>query len=485
MQSNKAVEELEVMNFSAEDEPEIEVESESEPDFLKNQDEFEKETYYGTSLVGKKTDKDIAIYIAQKNRPLVYFSGRFWSSRGNMFRCVDSQIIKECHNLSRNGGKNIVEILRATQKIEQESVYMRYVKRQGQIEKVLTENLEPADINTHQIVFADGILDVSYDIFTPFTETGYCLFGPTISLKYNPRRPRSDYFENYVKAMFPDDEYRKFFQRMMGAILAPHNQIRGYYLFIGPAKCGKSSLALAIAQAPAGGMGYTTKTEYALVTDKWEAQDLGNKFVNVSNDSAFSTKWEPWIKQYTSGRINVQGKFKDVESILPTAKIISTTNYMHQFNNISGSFSDRVYPFVFEHKVKETEKADKTKYLSEDFWSKHREGIVYWLLEGYKDFLDKGYKNPPPIWTEQKTTLFEDSNPIEEWLKDSIKPDEESFLVLNELIATIPQRYLSNSDRIDRLIVVDAIFKLFGKTKIRDRSRRDSRDKYGFEGLKI
>lgn len=438
-------------------------------------------------LEDKRTVRNCSAYLAAKYAPLVFFGGKFYCSFNGTWLNADSVIIQEANNICHQGGKNVIDSLAQSLRIFQESIHTRVFSSTDTDSSLLVKHI-PEEMHISEILFSNGKYNVITDTFYPFETNGVeidkdsegVVFGPHITLNYNPEEPKSSFFEKYVKNVFPDDSYRRFFQRLMGTILAPHLHLRGYFVFFGEAKTGKSSLATALAYAPAGNNGYETKTEYALTYDKFESISLANKFVNISNDSVPSARWESWLKQYTSGRISVQAKFRDTESIIPTAKIISTCNSLNSTEDISGSYSTRFFPFYFRNKVKDDGASDNTKYLSENFWKQHREGIVYWLLDGYREFLEKGWKDIPESWEEDKKDLLRDNNPLEEWLENNLEAREESFISCDKIMLSIPPEFLKKTPLANRNLVYNTIKNIFGVTKKRSRS---SGDRYGFQNI--
>ena len=442
-------------------------------------------------IAGKPTVRNCAAFIASKHAPLVFYGGKFYRMLEGNWTNFDAAIIQEAHNKCPQGGKNVIDSLAQSMRLRQDTIYTKVVASTKDEEALFVSHF-PEKVNEKEIVFSNGRLDLSSNVFYPnhnelelTKESPYVVFGPHITLPYNPQEPKSKFFERYISQIFPDEAYRRYFQRLMGTILAPHNPFRGYFVFYGPAKTGKSSLATALAYAPAGNQGYETKTEHALSHDKFEAISLANKFANISNDSYPTTRWEDWLKQYTSSRISVQAKFRDSESIMPTAKLITTCNSLNSFDNIAKSFEGRFFPFKFTNLVPDTGAADSTKFLSETFWDGHREGILYWLLEGYREFLIKGRDNDVPAsWLQDKKDLLNDSNPLEEWLSENFVKNDNHFIACDDLMSQIPMEFMKKSPQTNRTLVYDSIEKVFSTKKIRSKAP-EFRDKYGFKGISL
>jgi phage/plasmid-associated DNA primase len=197
---------------------------------------------------------------------------------------------------------------------------------------------------------------------------------------------------------------------------------------------GKTTLATAIATAPAGVRGQCSVSEERLITDKWATTMLVNKFASVSNDSEFTPKWEAFMKQYTSGSFTAEAKFSKPTTVPTTAKLISTCNDMQSIRDVSGAAAMRYRIFQFKNQIAESNSTNQTERMSASYWAdpERRKGIVAWMLNGLIDAIQFGIVEPFSMKQTKRKALAE-ACPIIEFAEEGIEAAPGNFLKANDI----------------------------------------------------
>ena len=298
----------------------------------------------------------------------------------------------------------------------------------------------PAHLSLDEILFSDGVYNIKTEEHTPIGSR--TIFGPMLLSPYATEggdAPNCNEFEQLVELIIPDKSIREYFQESMGTILQPHAQSRAHYVLWGKPHTGKTTVATALACAPAGMLGASFETEYALCHSQWAPCALVNMFANVSNDSATTPKWEPWMKSYTSGVLTVEQKYRKRDTVLTTAKLISTCNELQPYTDASGASAMRLIPFRFDVVIPATDYPNQANKMRADYWSQpaRRAGVVEWLLQGLIRLRTRGKLLTPTAYKRDKESALSEANPIEQWLRENLEQSDEGWIATEEIIRRI------------------------------------------------
>jgi hypothetical protein len=396
-----------------------------------------------------KSDYQVALESMELwKKPLAFFGGSLWSiNEVGSWVVVDSEYMALLAKLRGRSGKSILfDILApmlnvpSLDQVERPSCYWEYETRNGSwVQFRLGQN---------QVLFTDAIVELPVgggdgdEKFIPLH--GRRIFGAQITVPYASETgdvPQCEEFNQLVEHCFPDEEQRRHFQELAGLILQPHVMLRGQIALYGPAYCGKTTLATALACAPAGARGLSAVQEAEITRDKWASLSLMNKFVNISDESRPTELWVSWMKRYTSGTFLVEPKFHKSMWVPSTAKLISTTNELQDMADVSGAAGLRFFPFKLDRRLPMDAGVSHTDRMTPEYWSEpsRRAGVVAWLLEGLRRLWARGGKlQEPKSWTVQKAEAMAVADPIEGWLLDELIRDESGVIPHGELIALAP-----------------------------------------------
>jgi len=432
----------------------------------------------------RKNDYEIAAGVVEEwGKPLAFHGGEMWSfTQAEGWLVVTNQILSLANK--RRGmstEKSVFQIIctqLATPDLSTVSTASTYWERVG---GVWGGRWEPFRLNSNQVALSNGILTVHAGGELEFEPTEHrIIFGPRVTIPFDLEHGidmECPEFERMVEYALPDLAERNYLQELSGLILQPHVLLRGQVVFWGEKHSGKTTLATALACAPAGLVGASFIAEDRIVYDKWAATPLTNKFANVSNDSDFTRKWESWMKQYTSGMFTVEPKFHRPTSMPTTAKLISTCNEFQTLTDESGAAEQRYRVFQFTKAVAETGRSEQTEFMKPEYWCapERRAGIVGWMLRGLARVVEHGLVEPKSLTLKKKMAIGE-ANPAYHWLSENLSKKIGAFVTAADIQSAMASDSLAP---VTDKVIAALIKRIFGVTAGRCQGRR------GYSGLSL
>ena len=374
--------------------------------------------------------------------PLAFSAGEFWrfSLHEGWVPCSE-HFKSHCNQIKRSNTAHTVFAIAATRlavpTVEQQARPVLYWERVG---GAWCEGWAPFEVQPHQILFTDSLVD----ILTGEAQLldGRCIYGPRITLPWRVEDDSDEdtEFLHLVEHAFPDVELRRHFQEVMSLILLPHHQLRGQIILWGAPHTGKTTLATALACAPAGRLGMHTASEYSLVCSRWETAALTNKFCNLSDESPAVRGWPNFLKAYTSGVMRIEPKFGKVQSVTPTAKLISTSNEIQCLEDSSEAVAQRLYAFRFTRPIEMGRGGlGQTAHMTGGYWSdpKRRNSVLSWCYNGLERLHRRGCWDVPESAKAEIVTVMQQGDDTLATLKSVLKADDTGFvpttLILSKL----------------------------------------------------
>ena len=307
----------------------------------------------------------------------------------------------------------------------------------------------PYHVAPEEVVFADGIYNAVTHQVRPAPAV---LYGPRVTLPFHFDETDQEAidaeqqaFAQAVAYALPDPDVARHFQEVLATVLQPHYHVRHQVVLWGAPHSGKSTLATAIVTAPAGRSGAAWAQESQITRDKWATILLHNRFACVSDDSAKTKNWVPFLKSYTSGHLLIEGKGHRPLCVAPSAKLISTCNEMQDLQDPSGAAAQRIVSFHFTKPRPRTHAINQDQWLRPEYWATpiRRQAVIGWLLQGLDRLHSRGGFLIPASWRDQNEEAIRDSDPTLALLQDklAVAPDSR-FLpttTIRQLVDLSPQ----------------------------------------------
>lgn len=246
----------------------------------------------------------------------------------------------------------------------------------------------------------DYALDMTFQLSIPWNQilTEEIAFSDCVyNILTNHRRPHQweDYLNNvtphryldWVKCpswlqcleeWFETEDKRLAFQEFFGYLLCSHAKYKKALLLLGESNTGKS-VPCEIAKHMVGSIATCCIRPEDMDDPQLTAPIKGKKLNLVTELSSASELSDGGFKQIISGEgIQINQKYVNVETIVPTAKHIFATNNLPEIRDFSDGVYNRLLIIRF-NKIVEKEKRDP------DLIEKLKleiEGIVKWAVEG-------------------------------------------------------------------------------------------------------
>lgn len=273
--------------------------------------------------------------------------------------------------------------------------------------------------NRHLLNVRNGVLDLRTGELLPHDRS--YLMTHTFGASYNPQA-ECPHFTRFIEQALPNEAMRGYVQRALGYSLLGDADQRSMFLVVGPSGTGKSTLMDTMRElfdgygqtAPAG-------TFRATRGEKGPTNDLhclrGKRFVATSETAETAAFDEDLLKRLT-GRDRVQSRALYQEHVewVPEFTLWLATNHAPRFNSDDDAVWNRakLIPFntVF---TGEGHVAD----MSRRVLVPEADGILNWLLEGLRQYLESGLDEPAEV-QQMANELRTQSDSVARFMDDRI-----------------------------------------------------------------
>lgn len=305
------------------------------------------------------------------------------------------------------------------------------------------EKWRPQLPETFEVMTRTGIYNLKDKTFQPYNEKTIT-FGPLIDVVID---------QNILEKLRRDDltgappkvceilaglEYAindwptlKYFQQVVGQILRPHCGFNHFIHVYGESGSRKTTLLRTLLTAPCGINGCAEISEQLLSERYFSRVGLANKIANLSNDSALSRHFVSFIKEVTSGVLQVERKFCDTIRLPLTAKLFATMNAPQNYDDFSLGIENRLIAFKFRPREDNNRTAEGCLWANPSFYDEvDRQWLCSWLLVGLEQLFVNGREQAPtpsPLARAWKEELLNASSDIRAFVTEHVEFDKDSI----------------------------------------------------------
>lgn len=261
----------------------------------------------------------------------------------------------------------------------------------------LTYSSSEFDQQRSKLNLENGTLDLRTKEFKPWAATD--LITHQFGAAYRPQATCPNW-EGFLARALPDEELRSYVQRSLGYSLLGDADQRSMFILYGPSGTGKSTMLETINEifgtygtTAQAGTFKMSRNEKAPNNDLHELR--GRRFVTTSETAENASFDEDLLKRVT-GRDKVRSRALYQESVewTPELSLWLATNNPPRLNSDDNAIWSRVKLIPFQ-----------TVFLGEgqvfDYARKYlipeANGILNWLLEGLRQYLESGLGEPPAL----------------------------------------------------------------------------------------
>ena len=300
--------------------------------------------------------------------------------------------------------------------------------------KLAVPNVPSMDSAKHLINLQNGLLDLK--AFELLPHDPKYLSSIQLPIAYDPKE-KCERFEQFITEIMEGDSQRvAVLQELAGYLLTSETVIHKAFFLYGDGSNGKS-LLLDILTALVGEANVSNLT-LADLSNAFRRYNLVGKTVNIATENEIAGKGfnSQYFKAIVAGdRIQVERKYQDSASFVPTCKLVFAVNNLPYSPDHSYGLYRRmmIIPFTRRFEEKEADKNLKAKLLPE------LPGILNWSLEGLKRLRAHNFEfSESSIIQNTVKTYIQDQNPMRNFISEMIVRDEETSRIAK---ASILQSY--------------------------------------------
>ena len=223
----------------------------------------------------------------------------------------------------------------------------------------------------------------------------------------------------FLKEVLPSKDLRKMLQQMMGLFLIPDTSYQRFWVLLGPAGTGKSTVAHILGKLL--GDDNVSSVSLEQMRESFTLITLLGKLANISGEIETQEirAGERIIKGITGeDQMALNEKYKPIIHATLTARLLFTCNQLPLFKDYGGSIGRRLVIIPMDEVIPESER-------NHGLWGeleKELPGVFNWALDGLKDLRKHGLYEAAVSKKAVKEHLAE-GKPWEGWIQDFLEFD--------------------------------------------------------------
>jgi putative DNA primase/helicase len=295
------------------------------------------------------------------------------------------------------------------------------------------------DKRRHMITLGNGVYDLDSDTFTCGHDPKL-LLTKQLYVNYD-KDATAPTWTRLLETLLPDPAVRRYLQRAAGHTLLGDAQERALFLLHGAPGTGKSQVVKVLERMfgdfaeTANPTTFNDHSKKASITN--DLNDLrGKRFVAVAELDEDERLNEALIKRLTGGdTAKSRGLYQENSSWDVEFSLWMVTNFLPRLNSGDAAIWTRVKPIKFEVLVRD--QGPEVKKIGEKIFAEESSGVLNWLLEGVRMYLDEGLEDLPQI-TDAVAGYRHDSDTVAQFIDNAV----EEHTVTKEPQAQMPSRNL-------------------------------------------
>jgi putative DNA primase/helicase len=275
------------------------------------------------------------------------------------------------------------------------------------------------DSHPHLLNCANGALDLETGEFRDHDRTDYLTkICPT---NYNPNA-LSPTWDRFVARVVPDDDERGYLLRFLGYGLSGDTSEQVMLFADGDGLNGKSTLFLAVQHVLSPDFAIQIPSDLLLTKEHpnhpTEIADLFAIRLAIGTETPKNKDLdERLVKQLTGcDRVRARRMREDFWEFEPTHKLVLITNHLPNVDVNDFAIVRRVHVVHFGVRIPEGER--DRKLLAK--LKREREGILARLVEGYRDWRERGLDPPEQVLAFVKRATPKSKSPAEQFIEQCV-----------------------------------------------------------------
>ncbi|ESX15947.1 phage/plasmid primase, P4 family [Mesorhizobium sp. LSJC264A00] len=278
---------------------------------------------------------------------------------------------------------------------------------------------------------ANGLVHLPSGVLLPPTPDFYT--RNALGFGYEPEAPAPTRWLGLLSEYWPNSpEARDTLQEMMGYLLVPDTSLHKIFLFMGPPRSGKSTIAQVIGHLV--GQENICGPNASSLSHPFGLEPLIGKQLAILGDMRIGSKTdqaaiaENLLRVSGGDMVTIHRKYKPAwNGPLPTRFLILSNELPH-LADASTALANRYLPLVFFKSYLGREDPDLLVQLLAEL-----PGILNWSIEGWRRLKERGRFELPPESKEVLGSLIDLGSPVTAFVEEQCELHPEASVNKNEL----------------------------------------------------
>jgi putative DNA primase/helicase len=299
--------------------------------------------------------------------------------------------------------------------------------------------LGPAEGAKRYLVLENGLLDLDAlmhardDVLFPHSANWFSLV--LLPYVFDPKATCPRWLKFLDEIFESDAERIALLQEIFGWLIAYDNSRQKFALFAGEGANGKSVVLAVLTQLL--GPDNMSHVPLEMFSDRFQLTQTIGKLANIASEIGEVTRIaEGCLKAFTAGdRMYFDRKFKDGLNIVPSARLLFSTNNLPKLADRSGGMWRRLMLMPFGIVIP-AEKQDKQLIAK---LCQELPGILLWAIEGRRRLETNGCFTEPKACKEALDQYRTDSNPARQFLLEQFTAKSAGSVRCDDMYAAYVQ----------------------------------------------